>query len=70
MLRQLNAYGFRRIDDHVASGRLEYFHENFISGRRDLLVNIQRSGSQVWEKLAEAKMAAKTSPGEGGRTTV
>jgi len=46
MLRQLNAYGFRRSEDHVATGRLEFSHESFRAGRVDLLTGIQRSGAQ------------------------
>eukprot|EP00966_Prymnesium_polylepis_P209720 4857432-Prymnesium_polylepis.1 len=62
MLRQLNAYGFRRSEEHVASGRLEYFHESFIEGRRDLLVNIPRSGTQVGlapERIGHARAGRK-----------
>ena len=47
MLRQLNAYGFKRSEEHVASGRLEYSHECFLEGRRDLLASIPRSGSST-----------------------
>ena len=52
MLRQLNAYGFKRTEEHVAAGRLEYSHEYFREGRRDLLSQIPRIGTQVG--LAEA----------------
>mmetsp|Transcript_17355 Transcript_17355/g.41531 ORF Transcript_17355/g.41531 Transcript_17355/m.41531 type:complete len:439 (-) Transcript_17355:256-1572(-) len=41
-IRQLNMYGFQRSCDDVAHGRLEFFHDYFVQGRRDLLPSIQR----------------------------
>ena len=41
--RQLNAYGFQRSSGYLP-GNLQFFHENFIRGRRDLLSQITRGG--------------------------
>ena len=46
-VRQLNIYGFQRCRNTSApgvepSGELEFFHESFIEGREDLMINITR----------------------------
>lgn len=45
-VRQLNAYGFRRNEEDMASGVLEYFHELFRAGNRNLLKEISRRGQE------------------------
>lgn len=39
--RQLNTYGFQRASAHLL-GKLEFYHEHFVRGRRDLLLQIPR----------------------------